>query len=208
MPDPSRSPAKQQGLTLIEVMVAMLIMSLLSIMAWRAITNAIRVSEHLDHATIQVNTLVQAFDQMERDVGWRSTIEVPAQRATDAIPVTPSVSALAGSSGALRLEIVRAGSRPGTWQRVQWWRAGSRLYRAAGPAAEHYPLPAPAAAMAAVAVEDITNFEVRALMPGRGWVRLPAPGSSETPALGLEVVITQGSASRPLPYRRVFSLRG
>jgi len=213
MPPRSSSPTRQQGFTLIEVMVALVIVALIAGISWRALDSTTRATEQLDQTTAETMSLVQAFDQMERDVGWRTTAEIPRQLAVvgagpqaAAVAITPSISVLRGAQNALRIEIIRTATTPGTWQRVQWWRSGATLYRAAATPSELYPLPLPMASNAAVAVENITGFDVRALQAGRGWVPLPPPSASAQ-MLALEFIVTQGTPSQPSRYRRVVALK-
>lgn len=203
----------QRGFTLIEVMVAMLIMGLIALLSWRALDSSTRAGEHLDRATNDMLALIHAFDQMERDVAWRTTTEVPDLRTAAGsgmlgigVSVTPSILVQAGAQSAARIDIVRTSTTPGNWQRVQWWRSGTTLYRSAASPADAYPLPAPVPASAVPAVIDISGFEVRALQAGRGWVPLTAPVAPGS-VLALEITILQGPPSGPLRYRRVLALR-
>ncbi|SAI46248.1 general secretion pathway protein J [Bordetella ansorpii] len=201
---------RERGFTLIEVMVAMLIMGIISLLSWRALDSTTRAGDHLNRATEQTLALVHTFDQIERDVAWRTTIEVPpdlarAGASNSALSITPSISIQRGSQGASRIDIIRASTAPGHWQRVQWWRSGSTLYRSAGVAASAYPLPVAAASTPVAAMQEVAGFDVRGLQTGRGWVALP--GSVDASKIvALEITITQGSPSQPIRYRRVLAL--
>ncbi|MFY1870719.1 PulJ/GspJ family protein [Achromobacter xylosoxidans] len=215
---------RQAGFTLIEVVIAIMIMAIISLISWRAIDSVALTSRRLDQHTEEALALQRAFDQFERDIGARSPdlaesaapAAPEAQAASDAQeaepqPVLPQLlpEALRVSgmkTPAPRIDIIRgAPGRPDARQRVVWERRGGNLIRAAGTPTALTPLPAPAADAATVVLDQLLDFSVRAWAPGRGWVALPAQG--EQPAQALELVISRGVLGQtPLRYRRVLLL--
>ncbi|HEX7866124.1 MAG TPA: prepilin-type N-terminal cleavage/methylation domain-containing protein [Variovorax sp.] len=202
----------QAGFTLIEVMIAITIMAVLSLMAWRGLDSVSRANSALERRTEEVARLLRALDQLERDLSQRATTELPWQ---------PSVGAAASGllPAALQvrrqaelpffMEIVRAApAEPGHWQRVQWWQRGGILYRAAGPAAASFPLPPPDMADRVALLDDVTTFELRAWEPGAGWRQLPAVAPARTGATGMELALGMraGADRQVQTYRRVFPL--
>lgn len=133
---------RQAGFTLIEVMVAIMLMAIVSLMAWRGLDSIARASAHLEDSTEQGAALLRALNQLERDIALHSAIReetgLPSGdepiRAGDSLP--PGLALKRLSEIPLRLDIVRASTEPGApLQRVRWWRQGKILYRAPRPAA-------------------------------------------------------------------------
>ncbi|SEK14830.1 MULTISPECIES: prepilin-type N-terminal cleavage/methylation domain-containing protein [unclassified Variovorax] len=207
------------GFTLIEVMIAIGLMAVLSLMAWRGLDGVSRANHMLEERTDRIARLMRALDQLERDVALRATTEIVARRAPTEMParpaelLPPALQVRRQTELPLFLEIVRAApAAPGQWQRVQWWHRGGALYRAAGAASASFPLPVPPAGAGVVVLEDVTAFELRAWEPGegqgQGWRHLPAVAPAQGQATGLELSLSvRGIAdSAPQRFRRVFVL--
>lgn len=201
---------RQAGFTLIEVMVAIMLMAIVSLMAWRGLDSIARASAHLEDSTEQGAALLRALNQLERDIALHSAIReetgLPSGdepiRAGDSLP--PGLALKRLSEIPLRLDIVRASTEPGApLQRVCWWRQGKVLYRAASPSGDRLPLP-PLAERVAV-LDDVSRFEIRAWVPGKGWTRLPA--RSKVRASGLEISLARVTRNGVERYRRVVALQ-
>lgn len=228
-PEEHRRRHSASGFTLIEVMIAIVIMAVLSLLAWRGLDSMGRANTQLQVRTEETARLMRALQQLERDLSWRTTVELPAA-ALDAPPrddASPApqaqraaqpqipVSLLPAGMEARRmnetpflLELVRAApAAPGRWQRVQWWLQAGTLYRAAGPATTDYPFQAPQSADRVAVLEGIASFDMRAWEPGLGWRRLPAGKQARAPASGLEIMLgVRRDAGTPMQYRRVIAL--
>ena len=215
------TPRRQAGFTLIEVIIAIMIMAIISLISWRAIDSVALTSRKLDQHTNEALALQRAFDQFERDVAARSVVqaepsaaEAPAAPgAEEAAPVAivpqllPDAIQVSGmKTPAPRIDIVRgAPGQPEARQRVIWERKGGRLLRTAGRPTDAMPLPMPAVDAGTPVLDELLDFSVRAWAPGRGWVALP--GRGEQPATALELVISRGVLGQtPLRYRRVLLL--
>lgn len=225
----------QAGFTLIEVMVAVLIMAVISLIAWRGLDSMTRTNDQLQARMEETARMTRALQQIEMDLTWRATVELPsvatealaadgeggesqtnagdatdtAKPGTPLMPLLPAgLSAQRSLQGTLTLEVVRlAPARPGQWQRVQWWLQGGTLYRAAGEAASAYPLPAPSATDRVAVIEGVANFDMRAYEPGQGWRPLPTIRAVPKPATGLDVLVSvRRNAGPSLQYRRVIAL--
>ncbi|WP_432730018.1 PulJ/GspJ family protein [Variovorax sp. W6] len=203
----------QAGFTLVEVMIAIALMAVLSVMAWRGLDSVSRANNALERRTEEVARLLRALDQLERDLSQRATTELPGREGGGA---APAIALLPASLQVRRqtelpffMEIVRAApAAPGYWQRVQWWRRGSVLYRAAGPVAASFPLPPPDTGDRVALLDDVTAFELRAWEPGAGWRPLPAVASARAGATGMELALGMraGADRQVQTYRRVFPL--
>lgn len=56
--------ASQKGFTLIEVMVAIMLMALVSLIAWRGLDSVTRADQHLQASTEQTEALLRALKAM------------------------------------------------------------------------------------------------------------------------------------------------
>ncbi|WP_454902782.1 PulJ/GspJ family protein [Variovorax gossypii] len=198
---------RQRGFTLIEVMIAITLMAVLSVMAWRGLDSVTRANAMLEQRTDNIARLMRALDQLERDVALRATTELPPTKAVDLLPA--AMTARRQADLPFFVEIVRAApAAPGYWQRVQWWQRGGALYRAAGPAAAAFPLPPPDEKARVVVLEDVSAFQLRAWEPGQGWRNLPAVAPARATATGIELVLGMRAEgeSGAQSFRRVFAL--
>ncbi|AZE48807.1 General secretion pathway protein J [Pseudomonas chlororaphis] len=146
----ARTNQRQGGFTLIEVMVAILLMAVVSVIAWRGLDSVSRADSHLQASSEQTEELLRTLHQLERDVALRASVElmepVPAgaDAEAEAVDVPAALTVRSADSGTLRLDVIRSSATPGEGlQRVRWWLKGDTLYRAAAPARDRYPLPAP-----------------------------------------------------------------
>lgn len=87
-----------RGFTLIEVMIAIVIMAVLSLMAWRGLDSMSRTNARLEERSAQSAQLMRALQQIERDVAWRSTVELPSVALDQASP-DPAAPAATGVPG-------------------------------------------------------------------------------------------------------------
>ncbi|QSI33960.1 prepilin-type N-terminal cleavage/methylation domain-containing protein [Variovorax sp. RKNM96] len=214
------------GFTLVEALIAIVIMAVLSLIAWRGLDSMSRANTQMQARTEATARLMRVLQQIERDLTWRTTTELPsaaddAPSQADAppaaaaqkpvLPVTllpAGMDARRSSQTPFLIELVRAApAAPGRWQRVQWWLQSGTLYRAAGPAVADYPLPPPQAADRVAVLEGIASFDVRAWEPDQGWRPLPATAPARTSASGLEVTLgVRPGAGPAVLYRRVIPL--
>ncbi|MEH6501563.1 MAG: prepilin-type N-terminal cleavage/methylation domain-containing protein [Pseudoalteromonas distincta] len=219
--------SRQSGFTLIEVMIAIMIMAVISLIAWRGLDSMTRANTQLKVRSEENARLMRTLQQLEQDLAWRTTIELPShamdmpEQGTEPAPSEPAqdrqaplISLLPVGMDVrrlnqipLQLELVRAApATPGHWQRVRWWLQSGTLYRAAGNPTNSYPLPAPETADRVAVLEGIASFNIRAWEPQQGWRQLPATGRSLTPTSGLEIRLgTRRSAGPITYYRRVLA---
>ncbi len=197
----------QHGFTLIEVMVAILLMALVSLVAWRGLDSVSRSDAHLQAAAERNDELLRALNQLQRDLAQRATTELleplRPDADADALPIRSGPPALVlrgGGTGPPRLELVRvAPSRPGLLLRVRWWVEGDTLYRAASSAGSRYPLPAPGKGVAVMS--GVSDFDLRTWRPGKGWTALT--GTPVENPQGLELTLTRQTAQGAEHYRQV-----
>ncbi|SDT29846.1 general secretion pathway protein J [Pseudomonas asplenii] len=195
---------RQAGFTLIEVMIALMLMAVVSIIAWRGLDSVNRTDEHLRRSTAQTHQLLAALGQLERDVALRGGIELvepaPAdQEQRPAVgPVAISVRSAEGKG--FRLDLIRTSpQQDGSLQRVRWWLQGGTLYRAVAAARTQFPLPAPKGGVAVL--EQITSMDLRVWQAGKGWRRLS--GDRQDNPLGLEINLVRNTPQGVEHYRQV-----
>lgn len=190
---------RQAGFTLVEVMIAILLMAVVSLVAWRGLDSVSRADRHVREASEDQQAILRVFQQLERDLALRATVELvePALpgREPPGKPLLPAVRARAD-----RLELVRSGAASGSGlQRVRWYVRGGTLYRAAAPQRERFALPAPKAAVAVL--DNVSAFDLRSWQAKGGW-RAPASEADDNP-IGLEVRLTRRGPQGEERYRQV-----
>lgn len=192
----------QRGLTLIEVMVALALMALLSMISWRALDMVERTNERLNASTDDSMALMRVLGQIESDIRQHAN--------EDILPSTTPSTMIDGASAMLPrgihwqepvLTVVRA-SHGGAWQQVAWGKNGDTLRRA--QSAPSRSLPLPTAGQAQVVLRHVNRFAIRAWVPGQGWASIDAYGP--TAATGLEIVIGRRHGGVDEIYRKVMQL--
>jgi len=195
---------RQQGFTLIEVMVAIMLMAIVSVIAWRGLDSVNRADEHLKASAGQTRELLAALGQLERDVALRAGIELVEPVVVDteheAPPAPVALSVRSAEGKGFRLDLIRAAPRQdGALQRVRWWLQGGTLYRAAGPARTQFPLPAAKDGVAVLS--QVREMDLRVWQPGKGWRNLG--GNNQDNPQGLEITLVRDTPQGPERYRQV-----
>ncbi|CAI2797456.1 MULTISPECIES: prepilin-type N-terminal cleavage/methylation domain-containing protein [Pseudomonas fluorescens group] len=195
---------RQHGFTLIEVMVAIMLMAIVSLIAWRGLDSVSRADQHLQASTEHTEALLRALNQLERDLALRASTElrVPnlTQHETEPAQAPPAISVRSADNQRFRLDVIRsaAASEDGL-QRVRWWLQDQTLYRAAAPARSRYPLPAPGEGVAVL--DKVSDLQVRVWEPGQGWRQLS--GNRKDEPQGLEIKLTRQTLQGAEHYRQV-----
>ena len=194
----------QKGFTLIEVMVAIMLMALVSLIAWRGLDSVTRADSHLRASTEQTEELLRSLNQLERDVALRaaSQLREPSLGESDeAEPDSPApLSVRSSDSKGFRLEVIRSAPAPGVGlQRVRWWLKGDTLYRAEAEVRDRYPLPAPKNGVAVLG--RVSDLQVRVWNPDKGWRQLSGNRQDNPP--GLEIRLVRQTPQGEERYRQV-----
>lgn len=168
----------QKGFTLIEVLVALTLMALVSLISWRGLDAVQRTGERLDERAEEALALVRALGQLERDLLMHANADVmPAT-----LQPLPDGGATPGASGAVHmpagiswdeetgLSLVRSAG-DGLWQQLRWYLQDGRLFRAEG--APSYQLPLPPIDTTVMVLEDVSALRLRMWQPGQGWIEPP-----------------------------------
>lgn len=194
----------QQGFTLIEVMVAIMLMALVSVIAWRGLDSVTRADQHLQASTEQTEVLLRALNQMQRDLSLRASVEltVPStpENAAAKTEGLAAVTVRSSDSKGFRLDVIRSAPVAGDGlQRVRWWLKGDSLYRAAAPARDRYPLPA--AKDGVVVLTGVSDLQVRVWEADKGWRQLS--GNRREDPQGLEISLVRQTPQGVEKYRQV-----
>jgi general secretion pathway protein J len=198
--------ASQKGFTLIEVMVAIMLMALVSLIAWRGLDSVTRADQHLhlQASTEQTEALLRALNQLQRDLNMRASVELSVPASLQADKTKPSglaaVTVRSSDSKGFRLDVIRSAPVAADGlQRVRWWLKGDNLYRAAAPARDRFPLPA--AKDGVVVLTGVSDLQVRVWEADKGWRQLS--GNRREDPLGLEVSLVRQTAQGVERYRQV-----
>lgn len=189
----------EQGFTLIEVMVAIMLMALVSVIAWRGLDSVTRADQHLQASTEQTEGLLRALNQMQRDISLRASVEL-AEPGTAKDAGLAAVTVRSSDSKGFRLEVIRSAPATGDGlQRVRWWLKGDSLYRAAAPARDRFPLPAAKNGVEVLA--GVSDLQVRVWDKDKGWRQLS--GNKREEPLGLEISLVRQTPQGVERYRQV-----
>jgi len=190
----------QQGFTLIEVMVAILLMAVVSLIAWRGLDSVTRADQHLQASTEQTETLLRALNQMQRDINLRASVELNSRDDASKETGLAAVTVRSSDSKGFRLDVIRSAPVAGDGlQRVRWWLKGDNLYRAAAPARDRYPLPA--AKDGVMVLSGVSDLQVRVWEADKGWRQLS--GNRREDPLGLEISLVRDTPRGVERYRQV-----
>ncbi|AZE83459.1 General secretion pathway protein J [Pseudomonas orientalis] len=192
----------QHGFTLIEVMVAIMLMAIVSLIAWRGLDSVSRADSHLQSSTEQTQALLRTLNQLDRDLALRASIELrtPGLTEDEQPDALPAVSVRSADNHDFQLNVIRSAAPPEIGlQRVRWWLDGDTLYRATSAASDRYPLPAPKKAVAVLS--GISGLQVRFWEAGKGWRQLA--GNRKNDPIGLEINLTRQTPQGEERYRQV-----
>ncbi|WP_411392755.1 type II secretion system protein GspJ [Pseudomonas sp. MPB23] len=190
----------QQGFTLIEVMVAIMLMALVSVIAWRGLDSVTRADQHLQASTEQTEALLRALNQMQRDISLRASVELNSRDDASKETGLAAVTVRSSDSKGFRLDVIRSAPVAGDGlQRVRWWLKGDSLYRAAAPARNRFPLPA--AKDGVVVLSGVRDVQVRVWEADKGWRQLS--GNHREDPLGLEISLVRDTPQGVERYRQV-----
>jgi len=180
---PTTRPAP--GFTLVELLVAIWIMAMVSIIAWRGLSALVATRDRLGPEADEVRALLTGFGQMERDLAQAAN---PALVPMGGSPVTVPVV-----DGGPALQILRF-SQPlpdggSAVQQVIYSVSDGALLRQSSPPQRSVQAALSATPATARLVTGVASMQVRVWRINEGWV-VPPPNDAIVPP-GVEVVITR-----------------
>lgn len=200
---------KNRGFTLLELLVAISVLSVVSVIAWRGLDSLVATRERLEPEVDETRAMLVAFGQMERDL---SQVANP-----DFLGLASSPLNVRPADGAMMIEVARvatpAPDRATEVQTVYYRVVEGMLVRQATPPLPYFQPSNSDAIENARLIGNIRSMDVRVWRTGVGWVPpgdstegaaapgAPVPTGRNQPAPGIEVTLTRTDGRT---YRRVF----
>lgn len=197
-----------RGFTLLELLVAITVLSVVSIIGWRGLESLVMTRERLEPVGDDVRALLTAFGQMERDLS-----QVANARFLGLTNAPVNVTA---ADGASLLHIVRvapaASNRATEIQTVYYRVVEGTLMRQATPAQPTIDRVPSEDYETARLLANVKTMDIRTWVAGPGWSRPGDPDVPQAPSVagadprttpppGLEVTIERDDGRI---FRRVF----
>lgn len=203
----------QQGFTLIEVLVALTLMALVSLIAWRGLDAVQHTGERLDEHAEQTLSLLRVLGQIERDIMLHAGPDIltgPVATITENDQATTGMPSGMVWHAATGLGLVREAGN-GNWQQLRWHLHDGRLYRTTG--APSHRLPLPPAEQSVVVLEQVRALTIKVWHPAQGWIS-PTHNGVANPRIrpgmagptGIEVALYRQGPDSDTPYRKVVLL--
>lgn len=117
----SNMPRHQPGFTLLEVLVALGIVAVISILSWQGLEEVLRSANRVTEVDERVQIVSAAFSQLEKDLGALELTLTAASPESDFVEIT--------GNGLLLQFTQRNTSEPAYRERVEWVLDGNRLLR-------------------------------------------------------------------------------
>lgn len=186
------------GFTLVEMLVAITIMAVLGLIAWRGLEQLIAQRTRLDDITADTEQVVRTLSQFERDLAQRVPDALVAGRTLPGSALPFAVDVDVDTNGQPRIRVLRARAGGGTVN-VLWSVEAGTLVRTASTANA-------AGADRVALLESVRGIGVRLLLAD-GWIdaRNLVRSASVLPERGaaIEFTIDRGPAGR---FTRVLAL--
>lgn len=203
---------KTRGFTLLELLVAISVLSVVSVIAWRGLDSLVATRERLEPEVDETRAMLVAFGQMERDL---SQVANPAFLGLAFSPLN-----VRPVDGAMMIEVARVAvavpDRATEVQTVYYRVVDGTLVRQATPPLPYFQPSNSEAIENARLIGNVRSMDVRVWRTGVGWVPAgdgaesavtpatpgtPAPTGRSQPSPGIEVTLTRTDGRT---YRRVF----
>jgi general secretion pathway protein J len=180
---------RRPGFTLVELLVAISIMSIVAIIAWRGLSALIATRDRLGPEADDVRALLTVFGQMDRDLAHAvNPVLVPSGGS----PV--SVQTVDGSPALQILRFAEPLADGGSAvQQVSYAVVDGALMRQCSAAVRSVQIAATATPSTVRLITGVASMQVRVWRVNEGWV-VPAPNDPLRPP-GVEVVINRSDGT-------------
>jgi general secretion pathway protein J len=179
----------RRGFTLVELLVAIWIMSVVAIIAWRGLSALVATRDRLGPEADEVRALLIGFGQMELDLAHTlSPALVPLKFPAVSVQIV---------DGAPTLQILRF-SEPlpdgaSAMQEVTYAAIDGSLLRRCTPPARSLQAVLASTPSTVRLIPGVASMQLRVWRANEGWV-VPAPDDPTVPS-GLEVVVTRSDGT-------------
>jgi len=200
----TRALTNARGFTLLELLVAISVLAVVSLIAWRGLDSLVNTRERLEPEVDDVRALLTAFGQMERDLAQVTNPKF--------LGLTTSPILVSAADGAVMLQLIRvapaSADRPTEVQTVSYRVIDGTLMRQATAALPSFERPSADKLETARLLGDVRLMQVRTWSVNGGWID-PAVGDDSQPTQpqsaaavvpGLEITIERENGRT---YRRV-----
>ena len=199
---------RSRGFTLLELLVAITVLSIVSMIAWRGLDSLVTTRERLEPEADDVRALLTTFGQLERDLAQVTNPKFVGL-------TTPSIQ-VSVADGATMLQLARvappAPDRPTEVQTVYYRVVDGTLMRQATAALPAFEMTPTDRLESARLLDKVRLMQVRTWSPTVGWVdpNVPQDTSGGAPAAnavvpGVEVTIERENGRI---FRRVLLVGG
>lgn len=166
-----------RGFTLLELLVAISVLAVVSLIAWRGLDSLVHTRERLEPEADDVRALLTAFGQMERDLAQVTNPKF--------LGLTSSPILVSSSDGTMLLQMIRiapaTADRPTEVQTVSYRVIDGTLMRQATAAMPTFERPSSDKLETARLVRGVKLMQVRTWSANGGWID-PAVGDDTNPA--------------------------
>lgn len=196
----ARAAARTRGFTLLELLVAVSILALISVLSWRGLTTLTQTRDRLGPQNDAVRSVLAGFGQMERDLA-----QAPRNTNLFALPGQPVH--VVSIDGHASLQITRLadspdGSAASAVQTVFYSVADGALRRQSTPAQRFYSAGGANTLETVELAPQVDDMRIRVWRYNVGWIA-PASDADTANVSGIEVRLLRHDGTE---LRRVFTV--
>lgn len=206
---PSRAYLKlQAGLSLLEVLITLLIMSIVSLLAWKGLDQVEQSSTRLKTSHQQTQALQASLAQLELDIQSMANLSFYDEQGRHKPFTNQAPLEMNGiywhSNNQQRALYILQQTDDNQWRWLKWSLVNNQLFRDIAVSGKALPLAKPKSET--LVMPNVTGFAVRAWLPARGWRDVPLLDNLPRAATGIEVTLQYQVNQQLYSVRKVLSL--